>query len=406
MKTYKYLFKQMLLPEIIAKCALDAAVGKLHRRSVMKALVNFDRTYELVVSCAKNPNYRPCEDNTHEIIDGTNNKKREIEKPMFCPEQIMHHMLIEPFKPVLTNGLYEHVYGCLPPTVRSGKDGRRIVRNYGLHVAIRQLKKWVQTGKKIYVAETDIHHAYASVHIATLVKKMRRVIKDDEWLRLACRFLHYNPDEPGSHKFCGLILGHYTSPWFFNFYLKDFDHFAASLPEIKYLRFADNIFLVGSNKRKVHKALDAIRAYLRNGLSLELNSCTQVYRFEYQDRYGRVRGRAVNALGAVIHYNRVTLRKSILMRMRRKSMRIAKKKENITWHDGASMLSRLSWIRHTDTHTYYMKNIKPNINTRQLKRLVRTHSRRILPIARERRRIINDGMEKSARLTERKTCRI
>ena len=53
------------------------------------------------MKCAKDPNYQPCEDNKHEIIDGANHKPREIEKPMFCPEQILHHMIVEPFKPVL-----------------------------------------------------------------------------------------------------------------------------------------------------------------------------------------------------------------------------------------------------------------------------------------------------------------
>lgn len=412
MKTYKHLFEQMLSPETVCRCALDAAEGKLRRTEVIGTFIDFDRAYDHVVECAKNPDYKPCEDNTHEIIDGANHKPREIEKPMFCPEQILHHMIIEPFKPVLLNGLYEQVYGCLPPSVerdRNGnpiikKNGKASIRKYGPHAAIKRLRKWIQTGEKVYVAETDIHHAYGSVHIPTLARQMQRVIKDKEWLRLTFQFLHYRPGDPACDDLCGLILGHYTSPWFFNFYLKEFDHFAAKLDGVKYLRFADNLWLVGNNKRKVHKALDAIREYLRRELRMELNGCTQVYRFEYPNRKtGKVRGRAVNALGAVIHHNRVTLRKSILMRMRRKALRIHRKKKR-TWHDGASMFSRLSWIRHTDTHTYYMKYIKPNINTRQLKAKVRAHSRKMKPIAEERRKIINDGLEKSARLSGRKAC--
>lgn len=406
MKTYKHLFEPMLLPKTVRDSALDAAEGKLRRKEVIGTFTNFDAAYDLVVDCAKDPDYKPCEDNTHEIIDGANHKPRAIEKPMFCPEQILHHMIIEPFKPVLLNGLYEQVYGCLPPSTLCDKNGSPIlgrngkpkVRKYGPHAAIKRLQKWVQTGGKVYVAETDIHHAYGSVHIPTLAKQMQRVIKDEEWLRITFQFLHYRPDDRACDDLCGLILGHFTSPWFFNFYLKEFDHFAAAQGGVKYLRFADNIFLVGNNKRKVHKALDAIREYLRQELRLELNGCTQVYRFEYPDRKtGKVRGRAVNALGAVIHYNRVTLRKSILMRMRRKAVRIHRKKKK-TWHDGASMFSRLSWIRHTNTHTYYMKHIKPHINTRQLKAKVRAHSRQLLPIAEERRRIIYDGLAKSARL--------
>ena len=389
MKTYKNLFEEMLKPATIAKCALDAAHGKLKRREVLNAFMNFDKTFDVIVKCANDPNYRPCENNKHEIIDGANNKQREIEKPKFCPEQILHHMLIEPFKPVLLNGLYEQVYGCLPPLVKAGK-----IKKFGPHAAIKRLKKWVRTGGKIYVCETDIHHAYASVHIPTIAAKLKRVIKDDKWLNLMFKFLHYQPE---SNTF-GLVLGHYTSPWLFNFYLKDFDHFVARLDGVKYLRFADNIYLVGTNKRKVHRALNAVREYLDEKLSLKLNRCTQVYRFEYPDKTGKIRGRAVNALGAVIHYNRVTLRKSILMRIRRKALKIQRKTKT-TWHDGASMLSRLSWIRFTDTFLYYKRNIKPKINIKKLKAKVRRHSRAIALIHTERTKIIYDGMDKSTRLT-------
>lgn len=388
MKTYKKLYEQMIPPDIVCKCALDAAESKTQRSDVQKSLINFDQTYDYVMKCINDENYNPCENNVHEIIDGANNKQREIEKPNFCPEQIIHHMLIEPFKEVLLNGLYEHVYGCLPPDIKNGK-----IKKFGPHAAITRLRKWVQTGEKLYICETDIHHAYASVHIPTLVNQLNKVIKDQKWLNLMYKFLHYGKSE------YGLILGHYTSPWLFNFYLKKLDHVMAQTDGIKYLRFADNIYMISTNKRKLHRALNFLRDYLKNELHMELNKCTQIYRFEYVDKNNEVKGRAINALGAVIHYNRVTLRKSILKRMRRKANRINKKKgKEITWHDGASMLSRLAWIRFTHTYTYYKKYIKCKINTRLLKKKVRKHSRNMKDIIIERRKKIYDGLANSARL--------
>lgn len=398
MKTYKHLFEQMVTPEAVYYAAMDAAEHKIHRKEVMKALTHFDDTYDYVIQCINDPCWRPCEDNVHEIIDGANNKQREIEKPLFCPEQIVHHMLIEPFKPVLMNGLYEQVYGCLPPIVEKVVNGVPYVRRFGPHAAIHQLCKWVQNKGEIYVCESDIHHAYGSVHIPTLARQMERVIKDRQWLDLTYKFLHYSSDNPNCQNLRGLILGHYTSPWFFNFYLKEFDHVMAGQPGIHYMRFADNFFICGPDKNQVHSAIRLARKYLSENLSLELNPCTQVYRFEYFDKQtNKVRGRAINALGSVIHYNRVTLRKSILERMRRKAHRISRK-TRVTWHDGASMLSRLSYTRGTQCYSYYLKHIKPIIDVRMLKRKVRLHSRAIQPIAEQRRRRINDSMEKSTRL--------
>lgn len=398
MKTYKHLFDFMLDPRVVAQCMLDAAKGKTHRPEVMYAITHFDKTYDIVVSCAKDPDYRPCEDNVHEIIDGANNKPREIEKPKFCPEQILHHMIIEPFKDVLMNGLYSEVYGCLPPKDIKVSGGETRIKKFGPHMAIKRLEKWARKKKRTYVCETDIHHAYASVEIPTLIKMLKKRIKDKEWIRLVSQFLHYYPNEQGNEANNGLILGHYTSPWFFNFYLKEFDHFAATRREIKYLRYADNMFIIGHSKRRVHAALKEIKDYLKYDLGMELNGCTQVYRFEHVDKDGNVRGRAINALGCVIHHNRLTLRKGILERFRRKANKV-KHKSKKTWHDGSSIFSRFATVRFTDTKTYCNKYIKPGLNTKELKQKVRTHSKRMSTIIKERRRIIDDGMEKSTRLS-------
>lgn len=392
MKTYRDLLEKSLTPQNVRRCMLDAAEGKLKRREVLRAFEHFDKTYDLVTKCARAPNYYPREDNKHVVIDGTNHKERTIEKPMFAPEQILHHVIIEPFKTVLLNGLYEQVYGCLPATIKETESGKYIVRKYGPHAAAQKIRKWVQAGRKIYVAELDIHHAYDSVDLEILMGKLREVIKDEAWLSLAARFIRGR-----NNKEKGLVLGHYTSPWFFNFYLKDFDHFAASQEGIQYLRFVDNLFLVGTNKRKVHRAVAAIRAHLRDCLKLELNQSAQVYRFEYVDRNGKTRGRAVNAPGFIIHHNRMTLRKRLLKCIRRKAIRI-KQKQEPTWHDAAAMLSRLAWIRSTNTYGYYMRHIKPNIQIKALKKKVRARSRAMQGIYKERRKIIHDGLEKSKRL--------
>lgn len=396
MKTYKNLLEKSLTPECVAKCALEAAQGKLSRRGVMRTFEDFDKIYDRIVKCARAPDYQPREDSRCVIHDGTNGKVRVIEKPAFAPEQILHHILMEPFKDVVRHGLYEEVYGCLPALMIE-RNGKTITRKYGVHAAVKRLQKWVQTGKKTYVAELDIHHAYDSVDITALMNMLKSVIKDKQWLILMEKFLRGREG-----KKCGLVLGHYTSPWLWNFYLKEFDHYAASFAGIKYLRFADNFFLVGRNKRKVHRAVNDIRHYLQERLGLALNHSAQIYRFEYPDRKGKIKGRAVNALGVVIHYNRVTLRKSLLKRIRRKAVRIGRK-DRATWYDGASLFSRLAWIRATDTYQYYEKHIKPHVNTREMKRKVRVHSKAIAPMVKERRLKIYDGLAKSARLAERKT---
>lgn len=442
MRTYTGLFDEMMDPQVVWDSMIDAAEGKLRRPEVQYAIKHFDKTYDIVTRCAKDPNYRPCEDNVHTIIDGANNKPREIEKPKFCPEQILHHMIIHPFKPILLKSLYNEVYGCLPPKVIIGNDGKAKVKKFGPHAAIHRLCKWIQPKpkdkklKKLYVCEADIHHAYASVKIPVLIQQLKTIIRDPEWIRLVSEFLHYDPEEEEkAYAYIddetldttqlppGLVLGHYTSPWFFNFYLSMLDHHMTlrkprktkrkiAKPIFHYLRYADNIFMISSNKQTLHEALNDMKEYLWKFLGMRLNRSTQVYRFEYpilgvdgkvvkrKNGKDKVKGRAVNALGVVIHYNRVTLRKSSLKRLRKKANKV-KQKSKVTWHDGCSICSRMAMIKATDTKTYADKYIKPGLDMHLLKAKIRARTKKMQPTIKERRRMINDGMAESKQLARR-----
>ena len=113
-----------------------------------------------------------------------------------------------------------------------------------------------------------------------------------------------------------------------------------------------------------------ISGYLTGELGLELKDDWQVFRFEGENRRaGKVTGRAVNCLGFVLHRNRVTIRKSILKRIRRKANRIdalGRYRRN----DAAAMLSYLGYFKHSDTYGYYLKHIKPKVSIQYCKRRI------------------------------------
>lgn len=386
MKTYKNLFKDMLEPSYVASCILEASKGKTKRKDVLNAFKNFDKTYDKVVLLAKNPSLIKFNYSSYDIIDGSNKKERHIYKPKFNPEQILHHMLMSKFKNIVMDGLYEQVYGCMPAIIDKNTNK---IKKFGIHSAHKKLIKWARKYKKLYVIEADIHHAYESVDIDILKNKIIIVIKDKDFLKLLLKFLE---------NLNGLILGHYISPWLFNFYLKELDHYIVSLKyNIKYLRFMDNIFIFSSNKKELKKVLLLLKRYLNINLMLKLNHSTKMYRFEYKCSNNNIRGRAINALGIVIHHNRVSLRKSILKRARRKAINIFSKNK-VTWYNSSSMLSRLSWLKNTDTFKYYNKYILPKINIKFMKSKVSDHSKLLINQINIRRSIINDGLEGSTRL--------
>lgn len=176
-----------------------------------------------------------------------------------------------------------------------------------------------------------------------------------------------------------------TSQWFTQLNYKELDH--KIVEEWKELggvdhsiRYADDIVAFGRNKKKLHRLKDVMSEYMKNEMHQKIKYNWQVFRFEYPDRKAppvidkktgkekpKTRGRALDFMGFVFHYNRTTLRKSILKRATKKAHRIAKK-EKVNWYDASAMLASMGWFTHTDTYGFYEDHIKPYVNIKQLKR--------------------------------------
>lgn len=349
----------MLDDSVVGFCIEEAARHKKSRKDVSRALLEPESAKIKILDILNNPNHTPNKPKHKTIIDGSNNKKRDIDIFQFVPDQVMHHVLMYPFKDIVERGLYEQVYCNLP--------------GYGVHLAQKTLVKWASRGKKKYVIEADIHHAYQSVDLNILASLLEEKIRDKEYLDMLYKYIFYEPNKKDQ---VGLSLGNYMSPWLFHFYLKKFDHYAAKFKNIRYLRYADNIFLIGPKKRSLKKAFNMLCEYLNDILHLKLNNSTQLYRFEYLKKDGSVRGRAINALGIVIHWNRVTVRKSILKRFYHKALAISKK-NHVSWYDACSFMSRMQLVYDWDIFQFYIKYIKGHINLKDLKYKIRTHSKKL-----------------------------
>lgn len=280
----------------------------------------------------------------------------------------------------------------------------------------------------MYVLKMDIHHFFESIDRTILKGKLREVVRDRRFYRLLCVLIEFDriaetvkiledvatemsvsevrelvsciafDDDAGACEILrgagvwgetlesamqvirerrkGVPLGYFTSQWFGNFYLKKLDHYIKQeLGAVHYMRYMDDMVILGKSKKKLHAAQKAIEAYLQKELKLELKADWQVFRFEYVAKDGTVCGRMLDFMGFQFHRDRITMRKSTIQRARAKAFRI-KAKDKITWYDAAVMLSYMGWFDHTDTYDYYLKYIKPNVNVKKLKKVVSKHQRK------------------------------
>lgn len=357
MKSYNGLFEQMLDIEEVKSSIDEAAAYKKDRKVVRSVLVRKDEKAEELIQKILEGTWNPPHHEKHRLREGSHKKEREIIKPRWDDEQIVHHMIVRQLRPIIEPRLYRYAYGSLP--------GR------GTHGAVRAMKNWRDKyGKRrFYVFEGDIRKFYDNIDTEILKKKLRIRIRDKRFLALLDKVI--DTAAPGLPK------GFYTSPWLANFYLEAFDNFVVQeLKPDHYIRYMDNLFILHSNKKELHKMVDQLMDYLCKELKLWLNSNWQVYRFESYDRKsGKMTGRAINALGFVIHRDRVTIRKSVLERVRRKANKMYKKKK-LTKHDCMSMVSRMSYFRYANAYQYYKKYIKPKVSIGYCKRRISELSRR------------------------------
>ena len=132
------------------------------------------------------------------------------------------------------------------------------------------------------------------------------------------------------------------------------------------------MIIFGSNKRKLHKIRIAIEKYL-NILGLTLKDNWQIFPME---------SRGLDFMGFRFFRRKITLRKSILLKARRKAARIHNK-DKPTIYDAKQMLSYLGWIKQTDTYDYYVKYLKELVNFQYLKRRISRYDKRMAKCARQ-----------------------
>ena len=402
MKTYKHLFEDMVKTENIRECFLTAAKKKTLRREVAEVIreerppgctdpgpqclqEHVDALQKILIA----ETYEPPKHRKQRINEYNCGKVREIVRPYYKYEQVVHHCIVRQIQPIILHGLYEHALGSIPG--RGPHDGKRTI------------EKWIRgyKGRKFYILKADVRHCFQTEDIDVIDAKFRRIIKDDRFLRLNRQVLECEAntapiqalladmDKDTALHFVeavaqdqplltGLPLGFVTSQWYTQLNYREFDRkIVQEWPGADhYMRYMDDIVIFGRNKKQLHQLRRTIEDYLAVEMHQTLKRNWQVFRFEYEDRKTKkTRGRALDFMGFVFHHDRTTMRKSILERSRRKAHKIAKKPRP-TWYDAAAMLSYIGWYDHTDTYGYFEEYIKPFVNVRQLKKIASKHSRK------------------------------
>ena len=344
MKRVGFLFEEIIKIENLELAIKNASRKKKRRRNVQRVLDDIENHALILQDLLVNEKYKSSPYTEEIIRDESNGKERLIKKPKFFPDQCVQWAIMQVIQPVISKGFYEYSCGSIPKK--------------GTHYAKKHLEKWIRKDVKNtkYVLQIDVTKYYPSVNHEKLNYMLSKRIKDVRVLDLLKEIIRSGGE--------GLPIGNYTSQWLANFYLTECDHYIKQKLGAKhYIRYMDDIVILGSNKRKLHEIKKELEKHL-NKLDLNIKDNWQIFPLDC---------RPLDFLGFKFYRTYTTLRARNAIRIKRRVKKIYKKGYT-TPKDASAILSYMGWIKHSNSHGFYHKHIKGYLKMKKLKEVLRNES--------------------------------
>lgn len=291
--------------------------------------------------------FKPAKPRCSKRIDRGSGKIRDIQAPRIFPDQFVHWAIILQLQPILSKGMDD--WCCASVKGRGTLYAKNFIEKK-LDNSNNENRKIPVERQYKYCLKMDIRKFFQNINKDILMQKLERKVKDKEMLKICSDIIY-------STYGTGIPLGYYTSQWFANFYLQDFDHNLREklMPKYgvdTYLRYMDDMIILGSNKRKLNQLMKEIQNYLMSELGLELKNTSCVF---------DISEREIDFIGFKFSYGKTTLRKSILHNIKLANGELYKGKFTLKQLRVAGAYN--GWLKHSNTKEFQEEHLQ---GTREL----------------------------------------
>lgn len=254
-------------------------------------------------------------------------KLRTIHKLPYYPDRIVQHALIQVCEPIWKGSFI--------------RDTFQSIVGRGTHDAMQRVKKHVLGNPGLYAIKFDIKKYYPSVDNEILKTKVRRKIKCQRTLRLIDDIVD---------SCAGLPIGNYTSQYFGNVYLSDFDWWVKQeLLPVGYFRYCDDLVLLGRSAAECHAAREKMFAKLEADYRLSIKGNWQVF---------PVDDRGLDFVGFVFRSDSVRLRKGIADNFRLRCKQVRRGSHELTPFQVTNGIgSYWGWCKAAEAKTLWNRNV-------------------------------------------------
>lgn len=263
--------------------------------------------------------------------------------------------------PIYSRSFYEHSYGSIP--------GR------GTIAVCKTIQQWQRearaTGKNRWIGKADVAKFFFRIPHEVQLRELGRPLDDPDmmWFLKTCIEGDGRPtglplefsDVSDAERIIGIGMpvGSLISQMTANVVLNPVDYFMKRVVRIpKMARYMDDIYVQGDSKAQVWDALGKLDEKLRADFGLQLNGKTAVMPYDA----------GVEFVGRIITPDRITLRKSTSLQMKRhlRYVRDAYARGEISFDYAQSVIvSYLGLLKHTDSEALKRKICSDFVLTRK-----------------------------------------
>lgn len=329
MKRHGNLWGSICNEDALLQAYQAAKKGKAHYSEVKWVDANQDKAIGRIYDSLANKTYKTSDYVVEDRFDGR--KFRTIHKLPFFPDRIVQHALVSTCEDIWKRSFI--------------RDTFQSIVGRGTNDARKRVQQAIKGKPGLYALKFDIRKYYPSITNSILKTKIRSNIKCQDTLWLI-------DDIVDSCE--GLPIGNYTSQYFGNIYLNDFDWWVKqTLKPYAYFRYCDDLIVLCKSSAECHEMRKQMFSVLGEHYKLSIKPNWQVF---------PVDDRGLDFVGFVFTSSRTRLRKSIGKGMCAKAENIKKNAHKMSPYQIANGAgSYWGWCKHGGGKSLWQQHMTTDV---------------------------------------------
>jgi len=297
MKRHRNIWASICNMDSLRRAHHAARKGKAHYTEVKWVNANEDAALERIYQSLRDKTFTTSPYEVEERFDGR--KVRTIHKLPYYPDRIVQHALVSACEDIWKASFI--------------RDTFQSITGRGTHDARKRVEGVVSGRYDLYALKFDVQKYYPSANNDILKQEVRNKIKCADTLWLIDNIIDSN---------IGLPIGNYTSQYFGNIYLAQFDWWAKqTLKPLGYFRYCDDFVVLVDSAEKAHDCRRKIFQALTEEYKLSIKADWQVF---------PVSARGLDFVGFVFWPDKTRLRRGIAKGVMKKAQGIKRKTSAMT----------------------------------------------------------------------------